>query len=117
MALKQLPHKPPAPLPAAPDWGVIATEGEAASVLRLDTGDASESLPYHTLTRWSLNPGTEETLTIHAGGATATICGWELEPVRDALDAGRLLSVVAVERRYVATKTGTVITNITIAPG
>lgn len=112
MALKQLAHKPPAPLPLAPTWGVVATEDEAPSVLRLECADRTESLPYHTLTRWTLVSGAENILTIHAGSLLIVVHGRELAPVRDALDAGRLVSIRAIEGRYLLLKSGTIVTGI-----
>lgn len=115
MALKQLAHKPPAPLPAAPTWGVVAAEEEAPSVLRLECADRTESLPYHTLTRWTLVSGAENILTIHAGSLVIVVRGRELAPVRDALDAGRLVSLRATESRYLGLKAGTVVTSIIVS--
>lgn len=115
MALKQLAHKAPAPLPSAPDWGVIAAEGEAPSVLRLECLDRTESLPYHTLTRWTLQEGKDEILTIYAGGLVATVKGRELAPLRDALDAGRLVSLRAIPSRYLPVRAGPIVTHVSVA--
>ncbi|MBL9219071.1 MAG: hypothetical protein JNG82_11320 [Opitutaceae bacterium] len=115
MALKHLAHKPPAPLPVAPGWGIVATDGESPGVLRLECHDRTESLPYHTLTRWTLKPGDEDVLTLHAGGLVVAVRGRELAPVRDALDAGRLVSLQATEGRYLALKLGTVVTSIILS--
>lgn len=115
MALKQLAHKPPAPLPLAPTWGVVSAEGEAPSVLRLECADRTESLPYHTLTRWTLTPGGEDVLTVHAGCLVIVVRGRELAPVRNALDAGRLVSLRATESRYLALKACTVVNSITLS--
>jgi hypothetical protein len=114
MALKYLAHKPPAPLPAAPAWGIISDDGEPPGVLRLEWQDRSESIPYHTLTRWSLESGDSDTLVIIAGGVTVTVRGRELVAVRDALDTGRLACLRAVGARYALARTGTVITEITV---
>lgn len=114
MALKQLAHKPPAPLPLAPTWGVVAGEDEAPSVLRLECADRAESLPYHTLTRWTLVSGTENILTIYAGNLVIVVRGRELAPIRDALDAGRLVSIRASEGRYLPLKLGTIVTGIDV---
>lgn len=114
MALKQLAHKPPAPLPLVPTWGVVASEDEAPSVLRLECADRTESLPYHTLTRWTHHPGADETLTIQAGSLVVTVRGRELAPIRDALDAGRLVSLRIFEARYLPIKSGTVVTGIAL---
>ncbi|HRE04162.1 MAG TPA: hypothetical protein PKX00_01040 [Opitutaceae bacterium] len=76
MALKQLAHKPPAPLPAAPIWGIVAGEDETPLVLRLEWADRTESLPYHTLTRWTLEVGSEDVLTLHAARLVLTIGRW-----------------------------------------
>lgn len=116
MALKQLAHKPPAPLPTAPTWGVVAGEEEAPSVLRLECTDRTESLPYHTLTRWTFTIGVEDVLTVYAGSLVIAVRGRELAPIRDALDAGRLVSLRATESRYLALKSGTVVTGIVISP-
>lgn len=115
MALKQLAHKPPAPLPLAPTWGVVASEGEAPSVLHLECADRTESLPYHTLTRWTHRPGADETLTIQAGSLVFTVRGRELVPIREALDAGRLVSLRTSEARYLPLKSGTLVTGIALA--
>ncbi|MDP1578795.1 MAG: hypothetical protein Q8M02_00855 [Candidatus Didemnitutus sp.] len=115
MALKEFAHKSPAPLPATPAWGVVAGDDETLSVLRLEMTDRTESLPYHTLTRWTLQLGSDEILTIHAGSLVVKVRGRELAPVRDALDVGRLVSVRAVESRYLPLKTGTVVTGITVS--
>jgi len=114
MALKQLAHKPPAPLPTAPTWGVVAVEAEAPSVLRLECADRTESLPYHTLMRWTHHLGADETLTIQTGSLVITVRGRELVPIREALDAGRLVSLRASEARYLAIKSGTVVTGIAL---
>lgn len=117
MALKQLAHKPPAPLPASPTWGVVAGEDESPSVLRLEWADRTESLPYHTLTRWTLETGAEDVLTLHAGHLVLMIRGRALTPVRDALDSGRLVSVRAGEARYLPLKSGTFVTGISLSAG
>jgi len=114
MALKQLAHKPPAPLPASPTWGVVADEDKAPSVLRFECADRTESLPYHTLTRWTLVPGAENVLTLYAGRLIIVIHGRELAPVRDALDAGQLVSIRATEDRYRSLRSGTVVTDIIV---
>lgn len=114
MALKQLANKPPAPLPTAPTWGVVAAEDEAPSVLRLECADRTESLPYHTLTRWTHSPGVDETLTIQAGLLIITVRGRELVRIREALDAGRLVSLRTSEARYLTLKSGTVVTDIAL---
>lgn len=115
MALKPLAHKSPTPLPAAPEWGTLAPEGHAPGVLRLEVSDRTESLPYHTLTRWTLLRGGNDVLTIRAGGLVVTVRGRDLLPAVDALDEGRLVSLRAVEDRYLPVKTGTVVTTISIA--
>ena len=115
MALKHLAHKVPAPLPAVPVWGIVATDDESPGVLRLECPDRTESLPYHTLTRWTLKPGAEDELTLHAGGLVVAVRGRELAPVRDALDAGRLVSLRATKCRYLALKSGTVVTGIILS--
>ncbi len=115
MALKPLAHKPPAPLPAAPVWGVIAPEGEPPAVLRLECPDRTESLPYHTLTRWTLQAGGEEVLTLHAGSLAVTFRGRELALLRDALDAGRLVSVRVFSARYLPVRHGTLVTDIRVS--
>jgi len=112
MALKPLAHKPPVPLPSAPAWGIIAPEGDTPSVLRLECGDRTESIPYHTLSRWTLHLGAEDTLTLWAGSFTATLRGRALSPVRDALEAGQLVCVRATPARYLPVRTGPVITDI-----
>ncbi|MEN9402036.1 MAG: hypothetical protein RL091_739 [Verrucomicrobiota bacterium] len=117
MALKQLAHKPPAPLPAAPIWGIVAGEDETPLVLRLEWADRTESLPYHTLTRWTLEVGSEDVLTLHAARLVLTIRGRALAPVREALDSGRLVSVRATEVRYLPLKSGTLVTGITVSSG
>jgi hypothetical protein len=115
MALKHLAHKPPVPLPAAPAWGVVATDDESPGVLRLECAERTESLPYHTLTRWTLKPGAEDVLTVHAGSLVVTVRGRELAPVRDALDTGRLVSLRATEGRYLTLKSGPVVTGIMLS--
>lgn len=115
MALKHLAHRPPAPLPVAPGWGIVATDDESPGVLRLECTDQTESLPYHTLTRWTLKPGAEDVLTLHAGRLVVAVRGRELAPVRDALDAGRLVSLRTTEARYLPLKSGTVVTGIILS--
>ncbi len=117
MALKQLAHKPPAPLPTAPAWGVVSGEEEAPSVLRLECADRTESLPYHTLTRWTLRSGADDVLTLYAGSLVVTVRGRELGAIRDALDAGRLALVRTSETRYLPHRSGTIVTGILLGTG
>lgn len=114
MALKHPANKPPA-LPPAPAWGVVSEGDTIPGILRLECPGQSESLPYHTLTRWTLQSGTDDLLTLYSGNLVITLRGRELAPVRDALDAGRLVSVRTTESRYLPIKTGTVVTGITVA--
>ena len=77
---------------AAP-WGRLADEGRTAVVFRVALLDRTVSFPYHTLVRWELSVGDNETLVVQAGGTLVTIRGRHLAPLRDGLDTARLEQV------------------------
>jgi hypothetical protein len=102
---------PPPPLP----WGRLVDEGRLAAVVRFVTPQQTASWPVHGLIRWVWTSGETESLVIYASGATITITGRKLEPIRDALDSGRLQQVQVMTERGGATATGPFIRGITIA--
>ena len=83
------------PLPAPPAWGRLADEGRKVAVVRFVLPDRTISIPYGNLTRWELQTGDAQTLTLHTTGGRLTIRGRDLETLRDALDNARLESVRA----------------------
>jgi len=83
----------------AASWGRLADEGRTAVVVRVVLPDRTVSFPYHTLVRWELSVGDNETLVIQAGGTLVTVRGRHLAPLRDGLDSARLEQVRAQGQR------------------
>lgn len=83
----------------AASWGRLCDEGRTAAVVRIVLIDRTISFPYHTLVRWELSVGDNETLVIQAGGTLVTVRGRHLAPLRDGLDAARLEQVRAQGQR------------------
>lgn len=114
MSLKPQSDRPAVVVSAAAKWGILAEAGEAVSSIRFECADGAYSYPYHTLTRWVLQAGVPERLVIEAGPDQVTVCGRELEVVRDGLDAGRLRVIRTVEARYFSSGAGAIVTHLTI---
>lgn len=114
MGLKQHPERASTAPPNGPAWGRLAEKGETAPVVRFAVGDRSVSFPFHGLTRWELQPGSTDTLTISASDQTVTVRGNGLAAVRDALDAGLLLLLRVKPGRFpAASASKTLVTGIT----
>jgi hypothetical protein len=114
MGLKQHSERASVAPPSDPAWGRLAVKGETAPVVRFAVGDRSVSFPLHGLTRWELQPGPTDTLTIRAADETVTVRGNGLAVVRDALDEGSLLLLRVKPGRFPAAPAGeTIVTGIT----
>ena len=114
MSLKPQSDRPAVVVPASPRWGIVAEPSETVNSIRFECADGAYSYPYHTLTRWVLLAGQPEQLVIEAGPDKVTVCGRELEGVRDGLDAGRLRVVRAVEERYRDIEGGAIVTQLKV---
>jgi hypothetical protein len=116
MSLKPQPDRPAIAVPAPPTWGVLAEPGETVSSIRFECADGAYSYPYHALVRWVIQSTPSETLVIHAGKDSVTVRGRQLAAIRDAIDAGRLRVLRLAADRYPATKSGAVVTHLSVEP-
>ena len=114
MSLKPQSDRPVVVVPSSPKWGIVAEPGETVNSIRFECADGAYSYPYHTLTRWVLFAGQPEQLVIEAGSDKVTVCGRELEVVRDGLDTGRLRLVRTVGERYRDIEGGAIVTKLKV---
>lgn len=115
MSLKGNPEREALPPLNGPGWGRLAEKGTTAAVVSFVIGENSVSYPAHGLKRWELSPGPPEMLKIEAGEEVVTVSGRGLHVIRDALDAGLLVSLRVRTGRFAPVSTGeTVVLEINI---
>jgi hypothetical protein len=90
MSIEVYPGDRPLAPPPPPTWGEIAPDGKVATVLRLALPDRWVSFPVDQFKRWDHEVGEPELLTIKAEKDRIVVEGRDLDPVRIALDLGRL---------------------------
>lgn len=85
--------------PFSGSWGNMVPPGKAALAVRFfknASSGASEhhSYPYRMLSHWCWKKETKETLEVNVPGGVVTVQGSNLDKLAEALDEGRLHTVI-----------------------
>lgn len=93
MSIDAHPSRKPLVPPAGPSWGILGDDGARAPCIRFVLPHRVVTFAADQLTRWEHHLGDPERLSLTIAGEVVNVEGFDLAPIRSALDQGRLVEL------------------------